>query len=422
MPQGWGNSLILLFNLNNYIGGGETLLIRLAQHLRAKGYPYHILTSGKRCWILEEATKLGLNCDVWPVSSDSINYQSAAQRIATVELLNTMYGQLNELRVFTFCMRDLHNALYVFTRLPHCKVWFSHGVYHPEDVFYLASLSLRPEQIVTRNRDLAQRLHDAKSILFMNHNGLKISLSPNAPCDTALVRESVFIPIPIPINDHIPKREIDSSRSLRIICISRFVDFKVAAVLAIMRFAANRPGVELLVIGHGPWEILLKGWLAIRCVRNISIITNVSPSQLDNYINTCDIGYAQGTSILEIGKRGLPVLIAPYSRIRDLFDSEFPTLGVFGEVTDSSAFGDITDLSTHKVYKIADCIDSIRLNYIYYQHKSTEFVNTFSSDIVCERIFEFIMAAKFSNQQSPFEPQKAPLIKQVLKMLPGFNF
>lgn len=416
MPPGCVDSMILLFNLNTYIGGGETLLIRLAQYLRFAGHPYQILTAGGDCWILKEAARLELNCAVWPASRDSINYQTNAQRDGVVEAMNAMYGNTKDLRIFTFCMRDLYNALYVFTRLPQVDVFFSHGIYHPEDVFYLSSLSLRPAKIIAYNRKLAWQLHNANSILFVNNNGLKASLDADAPFPSELIQATFFAPLPISVAAEIPSRKLDPRRPLRIICISRFVVFKVAAVLAIMRYAGNRPGVELLVIGHGSWKCILTGWMKIHRIRNIVITTGVLPDELDAYIDTCDIGYAQGTSILEIAKRGVPVLIAPYSRLRDLFNFRFPTLGIFGDVRDASAFGDISDLRGEKTYEISDCVESVRADYSRYQQQTIEFVRTFSSGVVCARIVEFILAAKFSNHQLPFEPIRAPLIKRILKM------
>lgn len=414
--------MILLINLNAYIGGGETLLIRLAQYLHHSGREYQIMTSGGDCWILEEAAKYGLNCSVWPSFRDSIIYQTTSQRNSTLEAMRGIFGHCKEIHVYTFCMRDLYNALYIFTRLPHLKVWFSHGIYHPEDVYYLSSLSLRPARIILSNRRLLRELHDKKSLLYVNHNGLKISLSPDEPISPEIINSAYFAPLPITITGDIPKRPLSTKRNLRIICISRFVSFKVGAVLAIMRFTGNRPGFELVVIGHGLWKIALTTWMKFKRINNIEIITGVAPDRLDSYIDSCDIGFAQGTSILEIAKRGVPVLIAPYSRIRDLLNSKFPTLGIFSDVKDYSTFGDITDLRGQKTYTISDCIESVRQDYSRYQEQTIEFVKTFSSDIVCNRIVDLIMGSQYSNQRSPYEPPRASLIKRMLKMVLRFRF
>jgi len=404
--------MIVLFNLNKYIGGGETLLIRLAQHLHISGYPYQILASNDKCWIKEEATKRGLNFSACPANIDSINYHDLSQRLNTSDAMNAMFGHIKEIRISTFCMRDLHNAMYIFTRMPNVKVWFSHGIYHPEDVFYLSSLSFKSTRIIQFNRNLVRKLFESNSILFVNENGLKISLDSGSARDA---RSAIYAPLPINICGEIPLRKPDAKRPFRIVCISRFVRFKVAAVLAIMRYAGNRSGVELLVIGHGPWKLILDAWIKIMRINNIVIITGVSPDRLESYIDTCDLGYAQGTSILEISKRGLPVLIAPYSRIRDLFNKNFPTLGIFGQIKDFSAFGDITDLRGVTTYKIADCIDLVREDYCRYQEQSVEFVKTFASESVCSKIIDFILAAKLSNSQPAFNPPRAPKIKQLLK-------
>lgn len=409
--------MILLFNLNKYIGGGETLLIRLAQYLHVNRYEYQILTASDGCWIQEVATKHRLNSCIWPSSVDSVIYQSSHQREETLNAIKNIFGDVKEIRVFTFCMRDMYNAMYIFTRMPDIKVWMSHGIYHPEDVFYLASFNFQSRKIIANNRSIARKLYDSNSILFVNHNGFATSLNLSKEYNSGVKKPSILIPLPISIHGEIPRRKFDNNRNFKIICISRFVDFKVAAVLAIMRYAGNRQGVELLVIGHGPWKFVLDAWIRFRRIRNIRIITGVSPDQLDLYIDTCDIGYAQGTSILEIAKRGLPVLIAPYSRIKDLCNKQFPSLGIFGDIKDSSAFGDVTDLRGLKTYAISECVDAIRKNYEHYQLQSIEFVRTFEADLVCKKIVQFILAAEFSNQQIPFQLPRAPLIKRLVKKI-----
>lgn len=409
--------MIVLFNLNKYVGGGETLLIRLAQYLQDKEIPYQILTSGGACWILEESKKLGLNYYVWPAHNDSINYQTQKERNSLVEKMTSAYANCEDLRVFTFCMRDIHNALYVFTRIQHCKVVFAHGIYHPEDVYYLASLSSRRKEYIQFNKRIITELYNSKSVLFVNNNGLKTSLSSLESAQTEILSDAIIIPIPIPIPKPIPIRKLDLNRPLRIVCISRFVEFKVGAVLAIMRYAAIRENIDLIVIGHGPLKLILKVWMFVNQVKNIKIISGVEPDRLDSYIDTCDIGYAQGTSILEIAKRGLPVLIAPYSRKRDLFNTKFPTLGIFGEISDYSVFGDIKELHGLNTLQISDAIDMVSNDYKYYQQKTVKYIERFSTDIVCKNIYNFIKVAEYSNQGWTFHLLRAPSIKKYIKKL-----
>jgi hypothetical protein len=412
--------MILLLNLNAYIGGGETLLIRMAQHLHSTGRPYQIMAAAGDCWIAREAARLGLECQAWPARQHSITYQSNDERTCTVAAMEELFGNRGELRIFTFCMRDLYNALYVFTRMPRLRAWFAHGIYHPEDVRYLSSLSFCPARIVGFNRRLARSLYDARAILFVNRNGLNESLCNGRPCSEDTASAAVFAPLPIAIAGGIPERRLPpmhAARKLRIICISRFVVFKVGAVLAIMRHVRSRDDAELLVIGHGRWKLVLDAWMLLRCARNIRILTDVGPAQLDAHIDSCDVGYAQGTSILEIAKRGVPVLIAPYSRIRDVFNRRFPTLGIFGDTQDASAFGDVTDLRGVRTYAIAERMATLERDYAIHQKRSSDFVRTFAAPVVCGHIEEFVRNSGFSNQRPPFLPPRAPLLKRMMKAL-----
>jgi hypothetical protein len=410
--------MIVLLNLNKYVGGGETLVVRLAQYLHSTAVAYRIIASGENCWIAAEATRLGLNCSLWPATPDSVNYQSAGQRAETLRSLRELFRGLKEFRVFTFCMRDLHNAFYFFSQLDG-KIWLAHGVYHPEDVLYLGSWSSRRHKLVELNRRLLTRMFFKKSVLFVNDYGLRLSLGLDAKSSQEAAPLAVFAPLPIQIGGEIRRPRRESGRPFRVICISRFVVFKVAAILAIMRRVRGRSDLELLVVGHGSLRFILDAWLAVTGANNISIVTGVGPDQLDSFIDTCDVGYAQGTSILEIAKRGLPVLIAPYSRLRDLFNPRFPTLGVFGRTRGLGALGDTSDFNGLKVYDILECIDAVRLDYASFREESIEFLKEFAVPVVCPKIVDFINGAQFLSGRERFEPPRAPFIKRVARKLLG---
>tara|TARA_R110002167_G_scaffold3623_4_gene17661 strand:+ start:24090 stop:24857 length:768 start_codon:yes stop_codon:yes gene_type:complete len=251
----------------------------------------------------------------------------------------------------------------------------------------------------------------------MNQTGLEESLGEFSYVRQQLVSESVFIPIPIEIDSNVKLKSDRDARSsqIKIICISRFVDFKISAVLGIMRYAASSDNVKLIVIGHGILKFILDIWMFLRKPDNIEILVDVLPNELGIYIDQSDIGFAQGTSILEISKRGLPVIIAPYSRLRDLFKSNFQCLGIFGVTNAKYEFGDLYDMENCETFSISECVNSITSDYEYYQSQSLTRTSIFSADIICERIQNFILGSEYRNHGITLP--KAPLLKYFVKKI-----
>ena len=219
-------------------------------------------------------------------------------------------------------MRDLYNAVYVFkSTLPNVSL--CHGVYHPEDVFYLSSLSFSPGLYLKFNRDLVGVLWKAKSVIFCSVNSMRMSLGDPSLNVSDEMQGTQYVPIPIDLPGVKPKRILPVGKPIKIVCISRFVQFKIGAIFAIVRYVSYNKNFELLLIGHGPFYFLLKMYRAIFLKDRITIKVGVTPKDLDGLIDCCHIGYAQGTSILEIAKRGLPVIIAPYSNLLDISNCIF---------------------------------------------------------------------------------------------------
>ncbi len=372
---------------------------------------------GENCWALNQAKKLQLNWVTWPSTVDSIHYQKEAESVDTLVKIEKIFHSQSDLKIFTFCMRDLHNLLYIFSRLKNIKTSFAHGIYHQDDVYYLSSLSLRPKKIINFNKRLADKLFEKNAITFMNQHGLSNTLSSEILNIKNLEKKATFIPIPIPIDGEIHPKKYKGDGKIKIISISRFATFKVGAVLGIMRAIKNKKNIQLTIIGQGPWSSYLYLWIALNRAKNIKIISGVMPDGLGAYIDDCDIGYAQGTSILEIAKRGLPVIIAPYSKLSDVLNKNFETLGVFGEVRGEYAFGDVLDLKSHKTIDIYKCIEKIQDNHIKYAKLSSEYLMEFSSQKLFKEIINLVENSQFHGHDQFFEKISPPPLKVWIKKI-----
>lgn len=405
--------MIILFNLNKYVGGGEILTIRIAEYFKTNNIKYILLTYGTNCYIANQAIKSDLDFVYWPETEDSIAYMASSKRDLLVNKIRKLFEKEDLIYLYTFCMRDLYNSLFIFSRFHKSKVYFSTGIYHPEDVYYLSSLSFKQSSIIEFNRNLLYNLTLKNAVLYINENALLTSLGSETTF------KPKFIPIPIPMPEHIPNRVLDPKRPIKIVCISRFVGFKIASVLAIIRFVRKNRGYELSLIGYGIYRFILTLYISIHGMKNVRIVAGVGPDQLDDLIDQADIGYAQGTSILEIAKRGIPVVIAPYSNILDIFNPNFLCMGVFGERDDFN-FGDYRSHGGPESVRIDETIKQIVGDYSKYIALSVTHTKRFSAELICKEIQQFIVKSNFSNDLKLFNPPKAPFLKKILRKFVKF--
>lgn len=400
--------MIILFNLNKYVGGGEILTIRIAEYFKKNNINYTLFAYEKDCYITEQAIIRDLNIVFWPETEDSVVYMTSKQKDLLVNNVRKVFDKEELLYSFTFCLRDLYNSLFVFSQFNNSKVYFSTGIYHPEDVYYLSSLSIKRSNIIGFNRNLLNNLTLKKAVLYINENALVTSLGKQNELVTS------FIPIPIPMPEKIPNRVLNQNCPIKIVCISRFVGFKIAAVLAIVRFVRKNKGYELSLIGYGIYRFILTFYMRINGMKNVKIYSGIGPEQLDKLIDQADIGYAQGTSILEIAKRGMPVVIAPYSNIPDIFNPNFLCMGVFGERNNFN-FGDYRSNGGPESVRIDETIKRVVSDYSKYRELTVTHTKRFSAELICKEIHGFIINSNFSNEQLMFNPPKAPYIKKVLR-------
>ncbi|WP_129408548.1 hypothetical protein [Marinitoga lauensis] len=149
--------MIVLFNLNAYLGGGEVLLIRLAKKFKEENIKFCVI-GYKGSYILEEAEKNGFNYIVWPSKNDSILYMNKSEKKEVIKFFKEKFIKYKELNIFTFCFRDIYNAHLAFSELTETKIHFSTGIYHPNDTKYLSSYSLIKRKIIKKNKELLKNM------------------------------------------------------------------------------------------------------------------------------------------------------------------------------------------------------------------------------------------------------------------------
>jgi hypothetical protein len=411
--------MIVIFNLNEYVGGGETLAVRFAEYVRDRGDDYCLLVAAGECWLAREASRKGLEFILWPTAQRSVTYMHEEERREACKFIERTFGSRHQLRVFSFCFRDLYNAVYFFGSVDGPDIKLSHGIYHAEDVLYLSSFSAYKNAIIKVNRRLARGLIDHGSMLFMNSIGCCYTLGVS---DLEWAEDQYgrfFHPIPITIKEPIPVRRAPHGSETKVICISRFVEFKIAAVLAIMRTVASMRYTSLTVVGHGPFKWLIDIWMFVRRPANIRVLTGLGPDELDAVIDAHDVGYAQGTAILEIGKRGLPVIIAPYSKLRDLASLSHATLGVFGDIQGARAFGELRSIPRHLKRDLREMLLTVIRDYENYSNLTRRYVYKFDSERVFPEVRSFILNAAYDPRTIAHDLPRPAFLKRLVSRVIG---
>lgn len=400
---------IVLFNLNDYIGGGETILVRYAEYLKEKSVKYSILCAFEQSWIESNARAKQLEFINWPLKNDSLIY--FPDKIPEVRsFLESKLESDDSIHLFTFCMRDYVNAVLLFKE-SRLKINLFHGLYHPQDYEYLSSLTFNKSIYRKYFKSVIYDLYQKEAILFVNNRTVeeiigvdKISNDPKIRLIPINERPSIYSP-----DEIIPEKKI--------ICISRFVPFKIGAIVAFLRFARLDPEANCTLIGHGPYEWLIRLLTQLWSIKNLTILTGISPDDLHAVVLENDIGYAQGTSILEIAKYGIPVVIAPYSRLYDIFNKRFSTFGIFGFVEDRFEMGDLFSFKGAPEFSLAESIQEILTNYSKYQLGTIQSVKKFYATDIFGKITEDILTSSVSVKRLLPIEFKPPMLKRVLKYL-----
>jgi len=406
--------MIILFNLNRYVGGGEVILIRHAEYLKQNNIDYRIISFKKDCYISRQSKVQNLNFIEWPSKEDSLIYMSQNEKNRIVGKILDSIDNFQNVKIFTYCMRDVYNVNYIFSRSKKAEICFSTGIYHAEDFKYLSSLTCNKKEYISFNKNIIRNYERNNAVFFLNKTGKDYIFKGE-------INNAPIIPIPINVAKEIPEKSLLKDRKIKIVSISRFVVFKIAAILSIIRFTQKNKNFELTLIGNGPFDYFIKIIIRIWNMKNIKILNNLRPDQLDEVIDKADIGYAQGTSILEISKRGIPVIIAPYGRLIDIFKKDFKCLGVFG-FKDNFNYGDQKDDGSNKFNSLNSIINDVVTNYGIFSKIPKSFIYDFSSKNIFHNKTKLIMNSKQINSLNEFKLPKRPIIKFFLrKIIPSFN-
>ncbi|CAK2924211.1 putative Glycosyltransferase [Vibrio crassostreae] len=355
----------ILVNFNEYLGGGETLVIRMFEEIPE--LPALVITS-KDSYISKNIPPEYL-CE-YSGSSD-FDYLNSEKKEKFYQWFDSVLPEKTHLQFVTFCMRDLH-IINSFIRVRGISNYsITHLLLHPLDHLYLCQ-SL-PDKILLsffgiakysmkRNREsnalLLKSLNESNSLIPMNNNVLTRLYR-----DTGIVIEPKKI-IPLPYlkdtDDCFEWNRPKLEDAKRIVWLGRIVDFKLPSILAMIDFVAKNKSYYFDIVGYGNEKVINRhiSKFDSELASRVRLLGAIPHDSLSSTLSQYDIGYGMGTSIVELTRYGLPTIVALASPDYKLFRRTICGGLVYDQV-EGNVGDDLYDNAEQDFASIEDTINRI---------------------------------------------------------------
>ena len=320
--------MIVLINFNSYLGGGETLFVRLADFFRQQKIKCHLFYKEnsfiekdlrRRC-ITENSHSINLSTDYYYLSSKERKELRSA-------ILNNL-EENHKYEIFSFCARDLYLTIDL-TKQKKYQLKLVHLILHEQDNLYCCqTITNKLKQKFGMKRSFSsKKMTKFNTRLFneVNEKGVLI------PMNEVIVKlwENFFsihlkkdnvIPLPTCSFDNYNFKPINNKK---ILWIGRLIDFKIPSICAILNFLKVRPDYKLSIAGYGA-EKFINNYIDKNAINKsqIQFLGKIEYDKLEEIVKGHAIGYAMGTSIIEMAQYGIPVIMAMASPSLKLFDKD----------------------------------------------------------------------------------------------------
>lgn len=307
--------MIALFNFNDYLGGGETIFTRWADYLQKSPEDFKLFYPAKS-FIADELDRLGVGQEhLCPYDGDAnYYYMSQKARRAFIEWIYSKLRGASNVKLVSFCMRELFTLIDVAKEDDSYTI--THLILHDEDNLYVCqSLTDKALYKVKGIRRFSNKKQLAfNNQLFMelvNVGGLvaeKMTTKLVLAKYGISINEDIIVPPPMCV---FPEEVPVVENNKKIIWLGRVVDFKLPAICAMLSYVCTHKDYSLTIIGDGEIDFLKK-YMDDNSLtyENVNFMGVIPYDKIAEIIKQHSIGYACGTSIVEIGQHGLPVITA----------------------------------------------------------------------------------------------------------------
>lgn len=336
----------IVFNTNQYIGGGETFVSEFV----SRRTDYMIICS-KNSWLSQNVNrKQILFTEIHsPLNIlGGFNKKRLSRRLKNVIVREVLFLNFEDF--------ETYNILF------DSKVTINYYCLHPYDFYYR---SARPKhslfwELISKNRSPAFGRRAKLNYELLNNriNGTiffmdEINLDLHRNYIT--VKSEVF---PLPC---VPERSFsDRFRGgKKIIWIGRFIDFKIRSLNSIIDFVASNPEYSLTVVGGGDYSHRIS-----RNIENerIKVLGKVDYKLLPSLIEDHHIGYAMGVSSVLIASFSIPTIVAATDYPHWNNKIECKCLGLISDLRIGD-FGTEIYLGESSLKSLADVLMDIEYNY-----------------------------------------------------------
>ena len=307
--------VIVLVNFNKYLGGGETLLVRFSSFLENRGINFLAFNS-EGSYIQKDLKKREISDD----KNISLNlnpnfiYLSDSERKDILNNLLKKFDKNITYRFVTFTLRDLHLIFYLSKRI-NCSI--THLILHPEDDLYVGQTLLdKFVYKIFKKREFNNQKNinfNHKLIRILNEKNGLISMTEiisNLWKDRIGVEINENYIVPLPSFEKVNISNQSKKQLKKIIWIGRIVDFKIPSLIQMIDYV-NSSDYQLTIVGNGELKSIEKFLKNKNIDRNkLNFIGQVDYSKLPEIVNSHSIGYAMGTSLIELAKFKIPVIVA----------------------------------------------------------------------------------------------------------------
>lgn len=320
--------MIVLINLNDYLGGGETLMVRMASYLNQSSNEFRAICASNS-YIRKDLEKNGVKyIETIDNSRADYYYLGASERQSLVNDILSIVCDCQEVSFITFCMRDLYTISQVAKQRQYCKV--SHLVLHYQDNLYVCqSLTDKLIKKYTGRENYSRKEHIEFNNALFNRLCASNAIIPmsdlmvnfwNKRFGINLKTENV---VALPTYDFPEEKPAIPENNHKIIFIGRIVDFKIPGLCVMLNFINRHPEYSLTIVGNGDIDSINEYIEKNNIDKSrLNFVGQVDYSKLGDIIKEHSIGYAMGTSVIEICRYGLPAVMALSTPEHQLFKRE----------------------------------------------------------------------------------------------------
>lgn len=400
--------IIVLVNFNEYQGGGETLFVRYSVFLQNQNIKFLALCK-RNSFILKELKKRGIKNNNIGIVDMNCNfyYLNKTNRIRLIDTLKSKIEDTCVVRLVTFCMRDLYTGFELSTHFENCSI--SHLILHIQDDLYLGQTLF--DKMVYKLFNI--RIFSSRYNINFNRNLLTIvnqnlGLISMAEIINNYWHQNFKIDIPenyiVPLPSFVEMKEniFRTFNNKKIIWIGRLVDFKIPSIISMIEFVSCNTEYSLTIVGDGNKKPLFDYLKKISMdITRVNFAGEVPYHELGEIIKNHSIGYGMGTSLIELAKYRIPVVIALASYSHKYFDRQI----CGGLFYDKSKGCDGSDLILKKsgnfIPKIKDVVSEIENDYQKAANNCYYFAKeNYSEDVNFQMYNKLITKSKFVSKSS----------------------